>query len=74
MPYATANARIYFSSETTNTVDATALLDAINNGYTKRLTGLDGKMFENEALLFNVDANATGDYAFTIKVYYKLIS
>ena len=73
-PYATASAQIYFSSETTTVVDSTNLLDSINNGTARRLTGNDAKLWENEALLFDINADATGDYDFLIKVYYKLIS
>lgn len=74
-PYATAGAQIYFSSETTTVVDSTALLDAINNGYSKRLNGSDDKkIWANEALLFDINADATGDYEYLIKVYFKLIS
>ena len=73
-PYATAGAQIYFSSETTTVVDSTNLLDSINNGTARRLTGNDAKLWDNEALLFDINADATGDYDFLIKVYYKLIS
>lgn len=73
-PYATAGAQLYFSSETTVVVNSTNLLDSINNGSDRRLTGLDGKLWANEALLFDINADATGDYEFLIKVYYKLIS
>ena len=73
-PYATAGAQIYFSSETTTVVNSTNLLDSINNGTARRLTGNDAKLWENEALLFDINADATGDYDFLIKVYYKLIS
>ena len=73
-PYATAGAQIYFSSETTTVVDSTNLLDSINNGTARRLTGNDAKLWDNEALLFDINADATGNYDFLIKVYYKLIS
>jgi len=73
--YGSGNASIYFASETTNVISAGGLLTAINTGLTKQFNPTDEtKFFANEDLLISIGSDASGDYDFTIKVYYKLIS
>lgn len=73
--YGSGNASIYFASETTDVISAGGLLTAINTGLTKQFNPTDEtKFFENEALLISIGSDASGDYDFTIKVYYKLIT
>ena len=74
-PYASGAAKVYFASETTNVIDAAQFVAAINNGYNKQFNTTDAiKMFENEALLLDIAANAAGDYEYTLKIYYKTIN
>ena len=73
--YGSGNASIYFASETTDVISAGGLLTAINTGLTKQFNPTDeAKFFANEDLLISIGSDASGDYDFTIKVYYKLIS
>ena len=73
--YGSGNASIYFASETTDVISAGGLLTAINTGLTKQFNPTDeAKFFANEDLLISIGSDASGDYDFTIKVYYKLIT
>lgn len=74
-PYGIASASVYFATETTTVIDSAQFLDALNNGYSKQFNITDSiKIWEAGDLLIDIAANSDGDYEYTLKVYFKVIS